>query len=60
MPAELADVVVCRFMGWSWQELMETPARVVDDIRMWMEKQALIDQERAAAQRAQARARRRR
>lgn len=32
MPAELTPVLVCEAMGWSWQELLETPVEVVADV----------------------------
>lgn len=44
------DIVVCLEMGWSWQELMETPPNVVEDVKVLLRKRALIarEQERAA------------
>jgi len=37
-------------MGWSWQELMATPAEVVADVRTYLQKQALIAVERQRIQ----------
>lgn len=34
-------------MGWSWQELMETPAEQVEYARLLLHKTALIERERA-------------
>jgi hypothetical protein len=55
LPPELTDIIICKEMGWSWQELMDTPADVVDDVRVWLAKRALIAEE----QRQLAEARRR-
>jgi len=36
------ELAACRFMGWSWRELQETPDEVVQDIFLWMRKEAAI------------------
>ena len=46
LPAELADVALMRFMGWSWRDLCECPAHLVRDIRAYLHKSALIAKER--------------
>ena len=48
LPAELRDPAVCRFMGWSYDELLEAPDQMVDDIRTWMDKAALIMKEKGS------------
>lgn len=30
-------LVLCRYMGWSWDELMTTPYEVVDIALRWMD-----------------------
>jgi len=38
----MAPLAVMRWMGWSWRELCETPAAVVEDVILWMKKAALV------------------
>ncbi len=53
LPAELADVVICEAMGWSYRELMEAPAAFVEDVVTYLRTRALIAEERRiAAERA--------
>jgi len=54
VPGELADAVVMRFMGWGWRDLCEAPAQLVEDIQLWMEKQAAIGEEQARLREAMA------
>lgn len=42
LPSDLTDAVICRSMGWSWRELMETPAHVVDDVRVMLSKMGAV------------------
>jgi len=56
LPASLTDVLICEAMGWSWEELMHTPAHVVDDVRVLLQKRAVVSRERANAEEARARA----
>jgi hypothetical protein len=51
VPGELGDVALCRWMGWSYRELMEAPEQWIEDIRMWMNKRALLQKERAEIER---------
>jgi len=46
LPPELSDSVILLETGWSWAELMATPADVVDNVRMLLNKRALIIRER--------------
>ena len=46
-PACLTEVLICEAMHWSWQELMETPAHVVDDVRVLLQKRGVVARERA-------------
>ena len=52
MPSDLTDVLICEAMHWSWQELMETPPHVVDDVRVLLQKRGAIAQEERAAREA--------
>jgi hypothetical protein len=40
------DIVLCLNMSWSWWELMATPPWVVEDLRTYWHKRALVDRER--------------
>lgn len=42
LPARMHNLALCRFMGWSWQELMETPEDAVMDAQRWMHTQAAL------------------
>lgn len=37
-PADLTVPLICKFMGWSYDQLMNTPDHIVQDIITWMEK----------------------
>ena len=49
------DIVVCLETGWSWPELMATPAWVVRDVKVYLQKRALVQRERQKAREAKAR-----
>jgi len=55
LPPELTDIIICEQMGWSWHELMATPADVVDDIKVLLRKRALIAEEQRQLREAEAR-----
>jgi hypothetical protein len=46
LPPEITDIIMCQEMGWAWHELMATPPEVVDDVRAYLQKRALIARER--------------
>ena len=46
LPVEVADLALCRFMGWSWHELMETPRPTVRDAFVYMSKTAIANKPR--------------
>lgn len=58
-PVELTNLIICETMRWSWRELMETPAEMVDDLIVLLKKRQLIAQERAQLAEAAHRTRRR-
>jgi len=41
--------------GWSWPELMATPAWVVRDVKVYLQKRSLVQRERQKAREAKAR-----
>jgi len=46
-PARMMPILICRYMGWSWHDLQEAPAHVVDDIVMMMRADAAAAKARA-------------
>lgn len=46
LPPEIGDLALCRFMGWSWQELMATPRVVVEDAKTYRNKTAIANKPR--------------
>jgi len=56
VPAEeLGDAAICRWMGWSWPDLLATPDQVVADVRAWMAKEGALAREREAINEAKGR-----
>lgn len=54
-PAECTPILICRHMGWSWQEYLATPAHIVDDILVMMAKDSAARRAEQSAAEAEAR-----
>jgi len=39
-PARMTPILICKYMGWSWQDLQQAPAHRVDDIILMMQADA--------------------
>ena len=39
-PARMTPILICKYMGWSWRELQDTPDHRVDDIVLMMRAEA--------------------
>jgi len=46
----LTPVLVCEAMHWSWQELMDTPAEVVDDVVTLLQLRGRVARQRRAVE----------
>lgn len=49
LPAEFAPLIIMREMGWTYQQLMEQPAELVDHLIMLLNAEAGLARERARA-----------
>lgn len=45
-PAEAQQVLVMKWMGWSWRQLQNCPAELYDRILVMMEGEAIAAKER--------------
>jgi len=46
-PIEAKQILVMRYMGWSWPELQSCPAEIYDRILTLMEAESIAAEERA-------------
>lgn len=45
------EITVMKFMGWSWRDLMEAPAVLVDEVAALMEATAMVERARESERR---------
>lgn len=46
-----AHIAIMKYMGWGWQELMEAPAALVEEVACLMEATSMVERARESERR---------